>query len=167
MLSLASEVLKVDFWFSAHETAELAARVEEQGAAFYRRVAEHAADETVRNMAAFFAEQEEEHRDVFRGIASQFHGKTTEYCYAVDIRDMLLTSLREIEDIFASASAAALDESGKIGCLNLALRVEATSVVVYGRMLRTYDERYAAVLARILSEEEKHLQMVTIVLSKI
>jgi rubrerythrin len=54
-----------------------------------------------------------------------------------------------------------------LDCLNLARRIEVTSVEVYGHMRQTYTARFSEVLARILVEEEEHLRMVKRVLSTI
>ncbi len=156
----------MEYWFSAHETAELAAGVEEKGSAFYRRLAVEVQDATVRNMCEFFAGQEDEHRDAFRDIADHFRGKTVEFPYALDIRTMLHVSQQDILALFSKHGKRLLDGGGAVGCLNLARRIEETSVAVYGHMRQTYTDRFAMVLARIVAEEEKHLRMVKDVLSK-
>ena len=157
----------MEYWFSAHETAELAADVEEKGSAFYRRLAAEVEDATVRNMCEFLAGQEDEHRQAFRAIAGHFRGQTVEFLYSVDIRAMLRASLTEILALFSNHGDRLLDGGGVVGCLNLAHRIEETSVAVYGHMRRTYTERFAAVLARIVAEEKKHLRMVKDVLAKV
>jgi rubrerythrin len=45
-------------------------------------------------------------------------------------------------------------------CLDLAQRIEETSVEVYGQMRRAYAERFSEVLTRIVGEEAQHLRMV-------
>lgn len=159
--------IDIEYWFSAHETARLAADVEENGVAFYRRLAGEVPSDKVRDMCVLFAGQEAEHKEAFRAIARHFSGETVEYAYSVDIRAMLRASLGEIVALFSNHAERLLDGGGVSGCLGLARRIEETSVAVYGHMRQTYSPRFSSVLTRILAEEEKHLQVVLNVLASL
>ena len=163
---LETDRMEMEYSFSAHEIAELAMEVEEKGCAFYRHLSDEAEDDTVRNMCVFLSEQEEEHKKTFRTIASHFRGQAAEFSYSVDVRALLRTSLDEILALFSSHRDRLLDEGGIAGCLDLARRIEETSVQVYGHMHGVYSERFSAVLERIVLEEQEHLRMVNDVLSK-
>ena len=138
------EGVDMEYWFSAHETAQLAATVEDKGAAFYRRLGSAPDNATVRNLCEFFAQQEEEHRQTFRSVADCFRNQTVEFCYSVDIHAMLRTSLRELEAHFAHPGDARLDGAGVVDCLGLARRIEETSIRVYRHMSQTYAGRFSA-----------------------
>jgi rubrerythrin len=155
------------YWFSAHETATLAAEVEEKGAAFYQRLSVEVSDVTVSNMCLFFAGQEEEHRKAFRSIADHFHGKVDEFAYTVDIRAMLRASMADLVALFADHPNRLTNGRGVVDCLNLARRIEATAVGVYTDMRRAYAERFSDVLLRIVEEEQAHLKMVESVLARV
>jgi rubrerythrin len=86
----------MEYSFLAQETADLAAQVEEKGAAFYRRLSAEVRDATVRDLCVFFAEQEDAHRQTFQKIARQFRGQTAEYSYSVDIGAMLRSSIGSV-----------------------------------------------------------------------
>lgn len=157
--------LDMEYRFSAHETAELAAEVEEKGAAFYRRLAAEVHAGTIRDMCVFFAGQEENHRRTFRTIAEHFRKTSAEFLYSVDIRAMLRTSLEAIVRHFSHHGSRVLNGGGVMGCLNLSRLIEETSVAVYGHMRRTYTSWFSDVLAMIVAEEEEHLRMVRKVLN--
>jgi rubrerythrin len=150
----------IAYVFSACETAELAADVEEKGYLFYSRLALEVEAEPIRSMCEFLAGQEESHRKTFRVIAAHYRDQAVDFSYSVDVGAMLRASLQSIVGLFSDHTKPLIESGGLIGCLNLARRIEETSVAVYGHMYRTYTARFAPVLASIVDEEAKHLRMV-------
>ena len=164
---MTEPALEMEYWFSACEAAEFAAEVEKQGNALYRRLAGELAGGPVRDMFLFFAQQEDEHQRIFRGIADHFRGLTVAYAYSVDIAAMLHASLQAIVTVFANQDSRPPAGGSVATCLDLARRIEETSVKVYGHMRLTYTERFSEVLGKIVAEEEKHLRMVNQTLARL
>jgi rubrerythrin len=149
----------MDYWFSAHEIAKLAAQMESSGVAFYKRLQQVAGDATVSDMCAFFAEQEQEHRAKFLAIAETSRTSESEQCYSADVCGMLKASMHELGRALSSAPSQARSPALVSDSLAIAAQVEATSIKVYTRMLEAYSQTFAGVHAKVLEEERKHLRM--------
>jgi rubrerythrin len=150
----------MDYWFSAHEIAKLAAEVELKGAAFYRHLQGLADDPTISDMCGFFAEQEIEHRAKFLAIAEAHLPSEREQCYSVDIRGMLTASMRDLTQLLDGETSTAPRLAIVSECLSVAARVEATAIRVYAKMTEGYTVGFSEVLTDVLEEERKHLQMI-------
>jgi rubrerythrin len=150
----------MEYWFSAHETAKLAAEMESKGAAFYTQLQRLTTDATVAEMCAVLAGQEREHRAKFLAIADFHRTSDSELCYAVDVRGMLGAAMRSLARLLEAATPAAALPASVAECLALAENVEVTSVSVYAHMLKVFTSRFAAILSDVLAEEQQHLRMV-------
>jgi len=151
----------MEYWFSVHEIASLAAEMESKGVAFYKRLQQVAGDAKIADMCAFFAEQEEEHRAKFRTIAEAHRASSgSQQCYSVDICGMLRTSMRDLERLLESEPSGARNSTPVSDTLAIAAKVEATSISAYTEMKETYTGTFAGVLGAVLEEERKHLQMI-------
>jgi rubrerythrin len=150
----------MEYWFSAHEIAKLAAEMESRGVAFYKRLQQVAGDPTVSDMCAFFAEQEQEHRAKFLALAETSRMSESEQCYSVDVCGMLKASMHELGRLLSGAPSRAWSPALVSDSLAIAAQVEATSIKVYTRMLEVYSQPFAGELAKVLEEERKHLQTI-------
>ena len=156
----------MDYWFSAHQTANLAAEMESKGAAFYVYLQGVTDDATIADMCALLAEQEQEHRAKFLGISEFHRASDAEHCYSVDVCGMLQASMQALTEFLNENTAAAQKPPTVSECLSLAARLEATSVSVYSKMIEKYAAGFTTVLADGLGEERKHLQMIQHVQSR-
>lgn len=150
----------MEYWFSVHETAKLAADVEATGTRFYERLQQVSGHRTVSQMCAFLAEQEQKHRANFLSISEAHRLSDREHCYSVDIRLMLQTSMRTLTESLHESGTDAPPPRSVPECISLAARVEATSVRVYSAMREQFTDRFADVLTDVLTDEERHLGMV-------
>jgi rubrerythrin len=151
---------RMDYWFSAHDIAKLAAEMESNGVVFYDRLQQVADDATVSDMCGFFAQQEREHRATFLAIAETSRKLESEQCYSVDICGMLKASMHELGRILSGAPSRTRKSALVSDSLAIAAQVEATSIKVYTEMLERHTHTFAGVLAKILEEEQKHLRMI-------
>ena len=152
----------MDYWFSAHEIAKLAAEMESKGAAFYRHLQGVTVDPKISEMCAFFAEQEHEHEHeaTFLAIAEAHRASECRHCYSVDICDMLKASMLDLARLLDSEPSSARTMAFVSDGLALAARVEATAIRVYTKMVEGYTASFSGVLTAVLEEERKHLQII-------
>jgi len=153
----------MDYWFSAHEVASLAADMESNGVAFYKHLQGVAGDSTISNMCAFFAAQEEEHQAKFLAMAEAFRLSVSEQCYSVDVRAMLNASMLDLARLLdekpsPERSLILVSES-----LTIAAGVEATAINVFMKMKERYTAIFSSLLTGMLAEERKHLRMIQFV----
>ncbi|MCF7855363.1 MAG: hypothetical protein K9N51_11245 [Candidatus Pacebacteria bacterium] len=148
----------MEFWFSVHDIALLAAEVESKGAEFYGRLTSVTEDKRVTDLCSFFAEQERQHESAFRSMA-EGHDSTESRPYSVDIRKMLETSLGKLSDFLSDPSPrAGLVDVFEV--LSLAEDLETTSIKVYTNMLQAYTETFSHIIGRLLEEEREHLRSI-------
>ena len=150
----------MDYWFSAHEVAQLAAEIESKGAVFYRHLQDVADDATIADMCAFFVAQEDEHHTKFLAIAEAYRTSECEQWYSVDIGEMLKASISDMAQFCDGENLAARSLATVSECLSLAARLEATAIRVYTQMGEKYTARFSGILSEVLEEEQKHLRMI-------
>jgi rubrerythrin len=148
----------MDYWFAADQIATLAAEVEAKGAAFYARLRQTAGSADVAEMCAVLGEQEAEHRAKFLALAAAHAEREAGQSYSVDISGMLRASMLKLSrllDADVAPGPATLAE-----CLAVATEVEATSILVYAKIKKSYARSFWQVLDDVLREEREHLRIV-------
>ena len=150
----------MDYWFSEHEIALLAADLESKGAAFYKQLQKIAGEAVIADMCAFFAGQEQEHQAKFLAIAEAHRTSEGKQCYSVDIGQMLRASMLDLTRLLDDKPSTAQRLTLVSDSLALAARVEATAISVYTKMTAEYTSRFSGVLMEVLEEERKHLKMI-------
>ena len=150
----------MEYRFSEHEVAMLAAEVEAKGQTFYRNLQSRAGDRTMADLYGFLAGEEQRHEATFRAIAEAHAGADDGHLYAVDIRAMLKASIRQFDRFFDDEGVATRNGIGVSAGLALAAECEARAVTTYQHMRRVYTSRFSGLLDDVIGEERKHLTMI-------
>ena len=150
----------MNYFLAADEIATMAADLELKGAALYDHIGAVVADDTVKRIVAWLAEQERQHEKDFRSIAEAHRTLDATQEYSVDVRGMLGTAMRSLEEVLSGKRPIEKDLSTVGSCLQVAAHVEALSVSTYDAMRGTFGSRFTGVLARLVEEEQRHQDVI-------
>jgi rubrerythrin len=146
--------------FDASDIAEVAIRIEENGARFYRHAAGVAGSEALKTLFCRLAEDEEKHGKLFSALRAEltphippesYDGEYTAYLH------------RYVDDILVFKTGDLTAELAKIrnasDALDFAIRRELDSIFYYQQMgdLLPADRREA--VDRIIAEEKNHFKI--------
>ncbi len=150
----------MEYYFSTYDIMRLAAQVEAKGLAFYRHLQADSSDRKMSDMWAFLAEQEQQHEAKFLATAEAYNTSADEKSYAVNIQEMLKTSIQAMAKFMDDRIASGQTPVNVSESLALAAELEATAIRVYTHMMRVYADRFSEVLGSALDEEREHLRMI-------
>jgi rubrerythrin len=148
--------------FNAAEALRLALYVEEEGARFYRELADRAGDESIVNELEFLWKEEQSHRDRFLELLAKSGSGRADVPKGEDVE--LLTD----RGIFGPIKKLRMED---ILCDNAeALRLGATvkkRMISFFHSLRnnTKDNEAQKVIDEIIKQEEQHLQKLKLLLA--
>ena len=150
-----------------HKIAQLAVGVEQAGEVYYHRLAQVVKEKKVKEICQFLAEQEAEHRTVFKKIADEAKRDTSEKHFDVDVLSLMQASTESLKHTgFQSGyfPSAHLDIKQ---CLEIALHVEEETVKLYQDIQGSLEGNYSALLFKIIREESGHAEMIRSVILKL
>lgn len=138
--------------FSGAEVIQLAISIEEEGVKFYEKYAQ-LADVELREILLSMAEDERQHVTVFKDMYHQLEVSEDEEAYLFN---------DNVQEFFASNAKnegfnrdhTPIDSVRD--ALKLALEIEKTTVVYYQSLLEYASKDVAAILTRLIEEEQKH-----------
>lgn len=143
--------------FEASDIVEMAIRIEENGANFYKYAEQIAGQEEVKNLFAHLATEELSHKKVFEAIfaeidkfsiAESYEG---EYCaYLRDYVDNNIIFTKEAMDKELS------QVKNTLSALDFAIKRELDSVFYYNEIKRFVIPAQHSILDQIINEERKH-----------
>lgn len=143
-----------EFYFSPSQIAVMAMSVEEEGATFYKILANTVDDQSLIDMFTALSNDELEHKEVFSRIAASFRQEDLNE-YAVDVAMLMQTNLDKLK-------AAVLNMRNQPKniqeALDIAINVEEESIRVYSEMHDVYIAKFHLVLSAIIDEEKRHLK---------
>jgi rubrerythrin len=121
--------------FNADEIFEIAERIEQNGARFYRQAAENTSDERARQMLLKLADMEDDHEQTFAGMRAQLKPEEKQPAQ-FDPEDELVAYLHAFADghVFDTKTdpAAALTGAETVAqILHQAIGMEKDSIVFY------------------------------------
>jgi len=152
--------------YNIDEVFEIAEQIERNGAAFYRKAAEIAGSDSIRELFNDLAEQEDEHLRTFAEMRKKLVPQEASvavydkdeivaiYLQALAGSEVFNTSQKP-EDLLSGNESAS-------DVLHLAIRKERDSIIYYAavRSLMDSDENKGKV-EQIIREEQKHLEDLT------
>lgn len=142
--------------FTAADAMECAVKIEENGATFYRHMAEKLDDPEVKKLFTFLVEEEKKHRKTYAKILGKIEkyqdtGTYTEeyYAYLRAYVDKVIFSPDRLEEEMSriTNTAAAVD---------FAIKAELETILYYEEMKKLVKEENHDVIERIIVEERKH-----------
>ena len=143
--------------FEASDIVEVAVRIEENGANFYRYAVQLAGKEEVKALFQRLAEEEGKHRQTFAGILAGMsrnlppEGYDGEYAAYLD--DYVANHLVFTAEAFAAELAKLRNEQS---ALDFAIQRELDSIHYYREMREMLPAGDCAAIDRIIAEEKEH-----------
>jgi rubrerythrin len=143
--------------FDARDVIQFAVRIEEDGEAFYRKAALAAEDKDTRDLFNFLADEEIQHKELFREMLSKMEAlqpaETYDGEYAAYLSDYI-----DGKVIFTKKAEQALTPVMKdtFSVITFAMQREADSILYYHEAKRFIAEKYYNIIDKIITEERKH-----------
>lgn len=143
--------------FDARDVIQFALRIEEDGEAFYHKAALAAEDKDVRDLFNFLADEEVQHKVLFREMFSKMEAlqpaETYDGEYAVYLSDYIdgkVIFTNEVQQEFIP------DSKDMLSTIAFAMGREADSILYYHEAKRFIAEKYYDIIDKIITEERKH-----------
>jgi len=149
----------MSFRVPIREMAQLAAKAEEGGLSFYRRIAGMAKDQKVKQVCMFFAEQEQEHKGFFEKIATETKAEVTGN-FSVNVVSLLNQGINRLKETGFQSRDLDFSQMDTGQCLELALRLELETIAIYEEIRQAMDTNYNVVLYKIIHEERQHAESI-------
>ena len=148
--------------FEASDVVEMAVRIEENGANFYKYAEQLAKQEEAKSLFARLAIEELSHKKVFEAIFAEIEKFSLpesyegEYCsYLRDYVDGNIIFTKEAMDKELSQVKSTLS------ALDFAIKRELDSVFYYNEIKRFVAEAQYPILDQIINEERKHFSLLS------
>jgi rubrerythrin len=143
--------------FEATDIVEVAVRIEENGANFYRYAVQLAGREEVKAFFQRLADEEVKHRQIFAGMlagmARNLPPEGYDGEYAAYLHDYVDNHLVFRAEAFAGEMATLRDESS---ALDFAIQRELDSIHYYREMRELLPKDQGEAIERIIAEEKEH-----------
>jgi rubrerythrin len=143
--------------FDANDVIRFAVRIEEDGEAFYRKVAVAGQNEDVRDLFNFLADEEIQHEALFREMLSKLEtiqpAETYDGEYAAYLSDYIdgkVVFTREVQRGITS------DVEDVVSAVTFAMQREADSILYYHEAKQFVGEKHYSTMDKIIAEERKH-----------
>lgn len=142
---------------SPHEVLEIALRVENEGADFYRDLAESTNNENQGPVFRFLSSQERSHAETFRSLLKRFEEEAVELVNWDDAGAYMEDLTKEA--VFSDRLHDAMNSSDYDEAIALAIEVEKKSIAFYRNFVNNVKTETADALEKIIAEEEKHIEL--------
>lgn len=136
---------------------EIALRVENEGADFYRDLAESSNNENQGSVFRFLSSQERSHAETFRTLLKRFEEEAIELVNWDDAGAYMEDLTKEA--VFSGRLHDAMSSSDYDEAIALAIEVEKKSITFYRSFLNNVKTETADALEKIIAEEEKHIEL--------
>jgi rubrerythrin len=143
--------------FDARDVIQFAVRIEEDGEAFYSKAAFAAQDKDTRDLFNFLANEEIQHKVLFREMLSKMEAlppaETYDGEYAAYLSDYIdgkVIFMKEDEQKLTAHTGDTLS------AIVFAMQREADSILYYHEVKQFIAEKYYNIIDKIITEERKH-----------
>ncbi len=143
--------------FDARDVIQFALRIEEDGEVFYRKAALAAEDKDVRDLFNFLADEEIQHKALFREMFSKMEALQPAEAYDGEYASYLSDYI-DGKAVFTKETQQELTSDTKdiTSSLTFAMQREADSILYYHEAKRFTGEKYYNIIDKIITEERKH-----------
>jgi rubrerythrin len=152
----------MSLFFSAAEIVQFAIRIEENGEAFYRAMAQKIKTPEIQGMFIKLADEEVAHRKIF----SEMLPKVKDYALPAGDNDEFLSYLKAYADehVFtdkkkASVAAEAINSARQ--ALEFAIDIEMDSIVYYLEAKNLVPDDQKKIVDKVVEEERRHYMTLT------
>ena len=136
---------------------EIALRVENEGADFYRDLAESTNNENRGPVFRFLSSQERSHAETFSSLLKRFEEEAVELVNWDDAGAYMEDLTKEA--VFSDRLHDAMNSSDYDEAIALAIEVEKKSIAFYSSFVNNVKTETADALEKIIAEEEKHIEL--------
>ncbi|HOW57526.1 MAG TPA: ferritin family protein [Smithellaceae bacterium] len=148
--------------FEASDIVEIAIRIEENGANFYRFAEQIAKQEEAKKLFAHLAVEEGKHKKIFEGLFAQMEKANPpegyEGEYSAYLRDYVDNNIIFTKEVMDKELAKIKDT---VGALDFAIKRELDSILYYHEIKRFVSAAQHATLDQIIDEERKHFTILS------
>jgi rubrerythrin len=143
--------------FSASEILDLAIHIEENGEQFYRKAMDRSADQSLREMLFWFAEQEKHHRDLFikmkTSLNDEIGKRWAEQLSGAMLKDAVADRLFSLDEVDVDSIPDVK------AVVQIAIGLEQDTVMFYEIIASFVTEpKVLQQLEAIINEEKKHIE---------
>lgn len=145
----------MSFYAQSSDIARLAMDIEDAGWQYYKKLAKISENTKVKELFTYLANQEAEHKIIFDRIARDVQNQQ-ENEYVINVIAELETGISDLKTFVFPSN---IDPSSHIDitvAIQNAIHAEEESIRVYNEMKRVFIDRFATVLTKVITEEEKH-----------
>jgi rubrerythrin len=143
--------------FNASDIIQFAVRIEEEGEAFYRKAAQNARDKDTQDLFSFLANEELQHKALFREMFSKMEtlqpAETYDGEYAAYLSDYIDGKVVFTKDV---QKELAPDANDTLSAIAFAMQREADSILYYHEAKQFIAEKFHIIIDKIIIEERKH-----------
>jgi rubrerythrin len=143
--------------FEASDIVEIAIRIEENGANFYKFAEQIAKQEEAKQLFARLADEELNHKKTFEGIFAKLDNANPPESYPGEysayLRDYVDSNIIFTKEAMSKELANVKDT---VGALDFAIKREMDSILYYHEIKRFVPAGQHATLDQIIEEERKH-----------
>jgi len=143
--------------FEASDIVEIAVRIEENGANFYRFAEQIAKQEEAKKLFAHLAVEEGRHKKIFEGLFAQMEKANPpegyEGEYSSYLRDYVDNNIIFTKEVMDKELAKIKDT---VSALDFAIKRELDSILYYHEIKRFVSAAQHTTLDQIIAEERKH-----------
>jgi len=144
--------------FTAAEIITMAVEAEKNGLAFYQAMTSKAKDEKARNIFAFLAEEEAEHKNTFQDLLSDFtpvgmsHTDEAEYHNYLNAfaSTRIFNSDTNIDELVQNITS-------DVEAVDIAIRTEKESILFYYELREQVQDEGRKNINEVIKEEKTHL----------
>lgn len=157
----------MEYFFSSHEIAGMAMRVEEAGIEFYKKAAKFAVNEKVKKIFLFLADAEVDHRNAFKDIMETEQKNDSLDEYSIDIASDIEHLIGKFEKAVFDLKSPEVSSLTIAKCLDVGIHVESGLIAAYTELHEVLIGKFYNVLEKIIGEEKTHLAMLQNVKKKL
>lgn len=143
--------------FDASDIVQFAVRIEEEGEAFYRKAAQDARDKDTQDLFSFLANEELQHKALFREMLSKVEtlqpAETYDGEYGAYLRDYIDGKVIFTKDVQQDLTP---ETKNTLSVVVFAMQREADSILYYHEAKQFIAEKYYNMIDKIITEERKH-----------
>jgi rubrerythrin len=147
------------YYAEAADIARMAMDIEDAGQQFYNKLATTSANDEAKSLFSYLAGQEGQHKILFGTILQQTAKEQKQQEYVIDVVGLMKIMIDDIRDFVFSAEKAVGAGIDLSAAVKLAIHGETESIRVYSEMRRVYTNTFTQVLSKIISEEQKHFDI--------
>lgn len=148
--------------FEARDIMEIAMRIEENGANFYRFAVQLARDEETKKLFEHLAQEEEKHKSIFKNMLSGLERRDPPESYPGEygayLRNYADNNIIFTKEVMDKELAGIKDTSS---ALDFAIRRELDSILYYQEIKGFVAEKNHETIDQVINEERKHFKILS------